>query len=332
MKRFLAVALAAALLLLCACGGERQRTVYPLTVNGTPLDGEVFTFFLDKAVNAIPDGSQEEQINYATQLCIRYVAVNSTFAGAGLTLTAAEKKEADEETNVQWNLYERYYESIGVSRQTFSKLRRSDLWQEKLRQAYFGEGGTDEVPAEQLRAFLETRYVAFRVIRIPKKVLDANGTETDRDEAQQTALNEKIAAGLSAINETGTGIESVFATFVSDRKGDREEYSEVVTDGTDHAYPAEFVEAIRAVPVNTAAVFDFNDAYYLTYREDITEDEDIFEAYKGKCLSALTEFDLQAKIDRIGKAFTTVKDQAAMAECWNNYWNALAKNNQANHG
>ena len=326
MKRILAVLLALAVLSLCACGGKEQRAVRPLTVNGTPLDGELFTYFLDQAVNAFPDGTQEERINYAVQLCIHYVAVNSTFAGAGLALTAAEKKEADDETNVQWNLYERYYESIGVSRQTFSKVRRSDLYKEKLRQTYFGEGGTDEVPAEQLRAFLETRYVAFRVIRIPKKVLDADGNEIERDDAQKAALDEKIAAGLNAVNGNGTGIESVYATFVADRKGDREEYAEVVTDGTDHAYPAEFVEALRAVPVKTAAVFDFNDSYYLAYREDITEDEDIFEAYKDKCLAGLTERDLQIKIDRIGSAYTSVKDPSAVAECWNNYWNALAKN------
>ena len=325
MKRFFAALTALAAALLCACGAGERSVSYPVKVNSTPIDSEIFVYFLDQAVNLLPDGTQEERINYATQLCIHYVAVNSTFADAGLTLTPAEKKEADEETNVRWNLYGPYYETLGLSRQTFSKLRRSELYQEKLRQAYFGEGGSDEVPVEQLKAFLETRYVAFRVIRIPKKTLNEQGEETERDEAQQAALNEKITAGLRAVNENGTGIESVFATFVSDRKGDREEYAEVVTDGTDHAYPAEFVEALRAVPVKTAAVFDFNDAYYLAYREDIREDEDIFEAYKDKCLAGLTERDLQTKIDRIGMTYTSVSNQPAVAECWNHYWNALAK-------
>ena len=187
MKRFLAALLALAAVLLCSCGKEQERVVYPLTVNGTSLDGEIFTYFLDKAVNTLPEGTQEERVNHAVQLCIHYVAVNSTYSGAGLSLTAAEKKEADEETNVQWNLYGPYYSAIGISRQTFSKLRRSELYLEKLRQAYFGEGGSDEIPADQLRAYLDTRYVAFRVIRIPKKVLNANGEETERDAAQQAA-------------------------------------------------------------------------------------------------------------------------------------------------
>ena len=324
MKRVIAAILLLTMALLCACAGNETAS-YPLRVNGTPLDNEIFTFYLDKAVNALPEGRQEEQINYAVQLCIHYVAVNSTFAGAGLTLTPAEKKETDDETNVRWNLYESYYQAIGVSRQTFAKLRRSERCQEKLRQAYFGEGGANEVPQAQLREYLAARYVAFRTIRIPKKVLDVYGNETDRDEAQQAALDEKLSAGLRAINENHTGIESVFATFVSDRKGDREEYDEVVTDGTDHAYPTEFVEAVRAVNVNTAAIFDFDEAYYLVYREDISQDEDIFEAYKDKCLTALTESDLLAKIDEIGNAYTSVKDQPAIAECWNRYWNALAK-------
>lgn len=327
MKRVIALLLIAALTLLCACRAQDKAAPSPLTVNGTPLDGELFTYFLDEAAQALPDGTQEERINYAVQLGIYYVAVNSTFKSAGLALTGAEKKEAGDETNLQWQLYGAYYRSLGVSRQTFAKIRLNGRYLEKLRQAYFGEGGPNEVSQEQLRAYLEARYVSFRAIRIPKKVLDADGNETDRDAAQETALNEKLTAGLNAINVNGTGIESVYATFVSDRKGDREEYAEVVTDGTDHAYPAEFVQAVRAIPVNTAAILDFDDSLYLVCHEDILQDEDIFEAYKDKCLEGITEQDLRTKIDEIGRAYTSVKDQPAVAACWNDYMNAVAKQN-----
>ncbi|MBQ6117659.1 MAG: hypothetical protein IJK98_00365 [Clostridia bacterium] len=326
MKRLLpAVLLLAAVLLLVSCGNQRPAAACPLTVNGTPLDEEVFTYFLDKAAAALPEGSQEEQIGYAVQLCIHYVAVNSTFAGEGMTLSPAEKKETDEDVNTQWRLYGPYYSSLGVSRQTFAKIRRSDRYTEKLRQAYFGEGGSDEVPAQRLREYLAARYVAFRAIRLPKTVRDAYGKEAERSEAQNSALQAKISAGLSAVNDNGTGIESVFATFVSDRNGDREEYAEVVTDGSDHAWSAEFVEAVRGVPEGTAAALDYGDSYYLVYRENILADDDIYEAYKGKCLEALTENDLLARIDAIGGAYSSVKDQPALAACWNSYRNALAK-------
>ena len=329
MKRVLpAVLLLTAVLLFCSCGGKETAAVYPLTVNGTPIDGEVFTCFLDRAATALPEGTQEEQIDYAVQLCIHYVAVNSAFTGAGMSLSPAEKKETDEEVNTQWQLYGPYYTALGVSRQTFARLRRSERYTEKLRQAYFGEGGPDEVPEQRLRDFLAARYVAFRSIRLPKKTRDAYGNETDRSEAQQAALQEKIAAGLSAVNDNGTGIESVFATFVSDRNGDREEYAEVVTDGSDHAWSAEFVEAVRGIPEGTAAALDYGDAYYLVYRENILADEDIFEAYRDKCLKALTENDLLAKIETIGGAYASVKDQPVLAACWNSYRNALARTGQ----
>ena len=329
MKRvFPAVLLLAALLFSCACGGGETAVACPLTVNGTPVDGEVFTYFLDKAATALPDGAPEEQIDYAVQLCIHYVAVNSTFTGEGMSLSPAEKKETDEDVNTQWKLYGAYYTSLGVSRQTFAKLRRSERYTEKLRQAYFGEGGPEEVPAQTLREYLAARYVAFRSIRIPKKKKDAYGKEADRTEEQESALREKIAAGLAAVNDNGTGIESVFATFVSDRNGDREEYAEVVTDGSDHAWSTEFVEAVRAIPEGTAAALDYGDSYYLVYRENILADDDIYEAYKGKCLEAVTENDLLAKIDAIGGAYASVKDQPALAACWNSYHSALAKAGQ----
>ena len=329
MKRVVPLLIIGALLLLCcACGAEKETVSYPLNVNATPLDSEVFTYYLDEAFHALPSGTQEEKINYAVQLCIHYVAVNSTFAAESLSLTPAEQKETSDDTNTMWNMYGGYYKGIGVSKQTYAKIRLNGRYREKLRQAYFGEGGPQEVPAETLREYLDARYVSFRAVRIPKKTVDVYGNEKERDAAQEEALRQKLSAGLSAINENGTGIESVFATFVSDRNGDREEYSEVVTDGTDHAYSAEFVEAVRAIPAGTAAILDYEDSLYLVYREEIRDDEDIFEAYRDDCLEALTESDLLAKIDEIGKAYSSAVNQPLIAECWNNYTNAVARAGQ----
>ena len=81
--------------------------------------------------------------------------------------------------------------------------------------------------------------------------------------------------------------------------------------------------------VNTAAILDFNDSLYLVCHEDILQDEDIYEAYKEECLAGITEQDLRTKVDQIGRAYTSVKNQPAIAECWNSYWNALAKNAQS---
>lgn len=325
MKRVIP-ALLALLLLFAACGQEEETgTASPLNVNNTPLDSEIFTYYLDEAVSALPDGTQEEKINYAVQLCIHYVAVNSTFSGAPVELLPAEKKETSDDTNVLWRMYGNYYTSIGVSKQTFTKIQLNKRYIERLRQYYFGEGGAEEVPADTLREYLGTHYVAFRTVIIPKKTVDVYGNEKDRDEAQEQALREKLTAGLTAINENGTGIESVYATFVSDRNGDREQYSEVVTDGTDHAYSAEFADAVRAIDVGKAAVLDYEDALYLVYREDIQADADIFEAYRDECLAALTETDLLAKIDEIGRAYSSTVDQTRIAECWNNYMNAAAR-------
>ena len=325
MKRVIP-ALLVLLLLFAACGQvEETETASPLNVNDTPLDSEIFTYYLDEAFNALPDGTQEEKINYAVQLCIHYVAVNSTFSGAPAELLPAEQKETSDDTNVLWRMYGNYYTSIGISKQTFAKVQLNKRYTEKLREYYFGEGGAEEVPADTLREYLGAHYVAFRTVSIPKKTVDVYGNEKDRNETEEQALREKLTAGLSAINDNGTSIESVYATFVSDRNGDREQYSEVVTDGTDHAYSAEFVDAVRAIDVGKAAVLDYGDALYLVYREDIRADEDIFEAYRGECLAALTETDLLAKIDEIGRAYSSTVDQTRIAECWNSYMNAVAK-------
>ena len=324
MKRIVTVLLLLALLAGCACGRQtRQTASYPLTINATPIDSEVFTFYLDKAVNALPEGTQEERINYAVQLCIHYVAVNSAFSGAGTELTPVEKKETSDDTDVRWRTYGSYYGRLGVSKQTYAKIQLNERYVEKLRAYYFGEGGPEEIPVSALKEYLGSRYVSFRAVVIPKKTVDVYGNEKERDEAQNAALQEKLSAGLNAINNNGTGIESVFATFAADRNGDREEYREVVTDGTDHAYSQEFVDTVKAVNVGTAAVLDYGDALYLVYRENIQADEDIFETYRDECLTALSESALLAKLDEIARGYSSTVNQPVAAECWNNYWNAV---------
>ena len=330
MKRvFSAVCAAVLLFLCCSCGAQPSAEItYPLTVNSTPVDSEVFTYFLHEAVSELPQQTKDEQIYYAVQLCIQYVAVNSTFTQEGLRLSSAELSEMSTDANTRWNLFGGFYEAIGVSKQTFVKICRSGEYTEKLRQAYFGEGGTEEIAESTLRDYLAARYVAFREVRVPKKTTDKNGNEKDRTAAQEKSLREKLNAGLTAINRNGTGIESVYATFLADGKGDREEYAEVITDGTDHEYPAEFVNAVREMDMNTAAILDFSDSYYLVYREEVAGDEDIFEEYRDDCLEALTGGDLQKKIEEIGRAYSSVKDTAAVEQCWKNYTNAKAQYDQ----
>ena len=102
MKKILSLILSAVfILLLASCGAEKKE--YPLSVNGTPIDAEIFTCYLDRALHD-PDGgaTRADRITYATNMCIRYVALNSTFKQKGLTLSASDNVKCSNEANSLW--------------------------------------------------------------------------------------------------------------------------------------------------------------------------------------------------------------------------------------
>ena len=122
MKKTIALllAFAAVLFAFSACSnGEAPQ--YPLTVNGTPLEEEIFRYYLDIAFADASLSGKEARVNYATEQCIRYVAVNSAFAVRALALSPAEKAKTAERANALWNAFGAHYKNIGVSKQTFMK-------------------------------------------------------------------------------------------------------------------------------------------------------------------------------------------------------------------
>ena len=189
MKRILSALLAILILSLCACTREGGES-YPITVNGTPIDSEIFSYFLDSVWDA-PEalGTREGRTTQATYMCIRYVAVNSTFVSSGLALSDTDKVEISDNANVLWNMFGEYYEKIGVSKQTYVKIKTYEAYIEKLRTAFFDKGGADEISDDVLRGALVESYVAFKYVRTPLKNIDVYGNESAFSDEEISKLN-----------------------------------------------------------------------------------------------------------------------------------------------
>ena len=188
MKRIISILLVLLILTLSACTSSTES--YPITVNGTPIDSEIFAYFLDSVWDR-PEaqGTRDGRITEATYMCIRYVAVNSTFVTSGLTLTDADRVEISDNANVLWNMFGEYYEKIGVSKQTYVKIKTYEAYIEKLRTAFFDKGGTDEISDAVLRGTLQENFVAFKYVRTPLKNIDVYGNESALTDEEINRLN-----------------------------------------------------------------------------------------------------------------------------------------------
>ena len=310
------LAFAAVLCALTGCGGRAEKTEYPLTVNGTPLDGEIFRYYLDIAFGDAGISSKEARIRSATEQCIRYVAVNSAFASRGLALTDAQTAETSERGNALWNIFGEHYKKVGVSKQTFMKLQTSRSFTERLRRALYDTNGASPLSDDELKAYFAAAYAAFKVVRSTVYGADVYGNRVPFTEEQLAAVREKYDAAADTINR-GAGVDYAFATLISTGTVAVQQsmVTEVIAEG-DPYYPAGFYGAVRSVEEGRAAVFLFEDEIFLVYRADILADGDLFKRYRDACLVAVSEPYLQNEINTMCNGYSSVRNTSAVQSCY----------------
>lgn len=322
MKRILSVflILVTAICGLSSCKGEYTEG-YPLSVNGTPIDGEIFRYYLDDVWN-MPDsgGSKDGRITQATYKCIRYVAVNSTFTAYGLSLSDDEKSKLAEKVNSLWNMFSTHYEAIGVSKQTFLKIKTSEEYIEKLRIAFFDKGGTDEISDAVLRGILVDKYIAFRYIRVPLTQTDVYGNEAALSEAEIQKLNTVLNKALSVVTSS-YGLDNAFVTVSAEYPFAEQTFETVVAGNDDHEFPQVFYDKIKSIEEGKATAFQYDDYVYLLYRVSILSDASIFAAKRSDCLKIISEEPLQSKINIMCNSYQSVRELALVNEYYNRVGN-----------
>ncbi len=323
MKKVISVFLVFILTALCfsSCKGSETEGS-PLTVNGTPIDAEIFRYYLDTVWgDALTGGSKDGRITEATYRCIRYVAVNSTFTAYGLSLSEGEKAELSDETAALWNLYEEHYKSIGVSKENFHKIRTSEEYIEKLRLFFFDKGGTDEISDAVLRGVLSEKYVAFRYVRTPLTDTDVYGNAVPLSEDDITRLNVLYNSGVSSSNSS-YGVDSAFISISEEFPLTEQSFETLAIKEDDHRFSSLFFNKVKEISEGKASVFQYNDYVYLVYRVNILTDPVIFSEMRSECLVDISEEPLQSKINIMCNAYQSVRDPGLVSE----YYTKVANN------
>ena len=309
MKKILSSLLCIIILLLSACTAA-DTAEYPVTVNGTPIDSEIFAYFLDSVWDK-PEaqGSRDGRITEATYMCIRYVAVNSTFVSSGLTLSDADKVAISDNANVLWNMFGEYYEKIGVSKQTYVKIKTYEAYIEKLRTAFFDKGGTDEISDAVLRGALQESYVAFKYVRTPLKNIDVYGNVTPLNDSEIASLNTVYNKAASSV-ASSYGIDKAYEEIVKEFPLSERTYETEVIDRNDHEFPAIFFDTVKAQGEGTVRIFQYGEDVYLVYKINILTEPLIFADLRDECLKIVSEQPLQSKINVMCNAYQSVRDTA----------------------
>lgn len=315
IRRGLAALLAAVLVLLTltACGQSEEGA--PLTVNGTPVNGEIFRYYYDIACADPSFVTRDARVQAATESCIRYVAVNSTFRAWGLALTGAEKAACAEHANALWGAFSAHYKRIGVSKETFLKLRLSGTYIEDMRYALFDRGGMKPLPDELLKSYFEQNYVAVKMVRCNLYDTDLYGNHIEYPQDVLQAILERYNYAVEQIN-AGVALDFMYASLISEGNEEVRQAlkTEIVPRDTD-VYPAGFFDFAMGLTNGKAAIMDFEDYLFLVYKVDILSDDSFFEENRDACLLAVSEPYLQSEINVMCNRYSSMRDSTAVEAC-----------------
>lgn len=315
MKRAAALILLLTALLSLSCCAGGKSTEAPVTVGGVKVDAEIFRYFLNEIWDDPQYQTKSARIDRAARLCVRYVAVNSAFRDAGLSLSAGEKVSTNETSNALWQKFGAYYTALGISKQTFLKVRLSGEYEENLREAYFGAGAPEEISEPVLRGYLREYFYAFKMISAPLKTSDVYGNERVLNQAEKAALELKYSNAAADLNN-GLSYENVTRLLCDTMEASLNAQTAIVVNDDNREFSPEFCQSVKTVTEGSAGLFEDADNIYLIYRLDILADENIFRDFRPQCLKMASERPFEEKINQLCAVFSPKMKAELTEKCY----------------
>lgn len=256
-----------------------------ITVGSVEVDKEIYTYYLDSAV-ASSENSPDSvaAMEEAAENCVRYIAVNTVFAEMNLSLTDSKKSEVSQTVNELWRLYGNYYEKIGVSKQTLTKVYESKAYENAIFLAYYNTDGLTPVPEETVQKYFSDNYVIIKSINGYLTDVDENGNTIpmDAESRQKTIVSFE---GLAAKINGGSTIDDVYAEY-ADQIGAT--IQPVVVNKDSSLYPKGFFDSVKAIEENKAKVLVIEDYIFAVQRLASDSDSNIYyQLNRENCLLKL---------------------------------------------
>lgn len=299
-----------------------------LTINeDTKLDTELFTYFLNEAYYGNNSMTDDECIEYATSECLKYTAVNTQFAKTGRKLTLDEKSEISKEVNSLWRYYGEYFSEIGVSKDTYFKIKQYEVCKKNLQFALYDTNGTNPINEEYIKQYFTTDYVGIKYFYqelydvIPESELAAMSSEdraayASKQQAAIARYNE-ISSIANYVNSGVYNIDEAFMAVTGQVSADIS-VSATVVGRNDTSFSAEFIDAVFRQPVGSAFIITNADNSYLYFiqRIDLLDKEyDFYSRYRDICLTEVSESYFINEINSWVQSYSAVRRLSAAKSC-----------------
>ncbi len=299
MKRIISVLLTALILLsVTACTSVKTTA---LIISGTEIDGEVFTYYLDKIVSrpmdyGLTENPEKEQLKQAViNECKKYIAVNTIFRDKKLSLSTAEKVEISQNVNNFWLRFENHYDEIGVSKQTLTRIMTADAYEEAIFTATYDKGTDDAVAEKQLKDYFYSNYVSFRTVCAYFTAPDGSVmSQADRIALVESfrAFASTAAVEADALSETVSAAGYTLSDSIILKKN---------SDG----YPVGFFEKVYAQSDGTVQILEYDECVFAVMKENLeAKGESVYANYRTSCINDLYSGASEDEIEKYMETLT----------------------------
>ncbi|MBQ8182428.1 MAG: hypothetical protein IJ025_00820 [Clostridia bacterium] len=282
-----------------------------LTINGTKIGNDVFTYFLDCAVTEM--GVQtpyESLVNKATALAGTYYKTNSLAHTYNISLTTAQKAAVSEKVNAYWGIYGNYYTNIGVTKETLTKVFTADSYRDALLLHYYGEGGIEEIPVSRLYANFKSNYIVFQAITGYFTEIDTAGNTIRLNKNDTETLVLKFQ-NMSAMVNAGEQTMEEAADYLTESGYPGSVQTVVLHKDDTSSYPEGFFTKVQSIDTRYAAIIASNDYIFLVLKGDADVNSSFFTDKKTDIIKALVGDSIDTTIENAYQLETKISHSTA---------------------
>lgn len=282
----------------CACAKNRT---YALDVAGAEISQEVYACFMDTVVlnpekfglSATPD---EKAVKAKTEaLCKDYVAVNTIINDLGIPLGDAEKAAVASTVIGLWKLFSTHYESLGITKQTLTKIETNKAAKDTLLLYYYDKDGSRAVGEDEIRAYFSENYISFRSINGYLTKTDESGNTVKLTDEEAQALMSKLQSLAVGIGD-GESFEDASKEFAEKQGITAGSTGFKLLEKKDNSYPSGFFEQVAQLTTGEPGIIAIDNYLFLVIKREVSlSEEDYFNSRK-ECLKALRGAELEQMI------------------------------------
>ena len=293
MKKIFAALLAVLIIFsFCSCTAEKKSV---LAISGTEINNEIFTYYADKVIQRPADyGLNENPVDSdvktaAINECKKYLAANTKFRDAGITLSSSQKTDIAQRVNDFWIRFENHYKEIGVSKQTLTKIFTSDTYADALFTETYDKGTDNAAAEKKIQDYFYNNFICFRTVC-------AYFTASDGVTPLTQAEKNDLLAAFDGYAKNAGEIES-FAETVN-AAGYPLSNTILLKKGSD-GYPDGFYEKVYAQTDNTVQVIVYDECVFAVIKENLkSKGEGLYANYRTSCISDLYSAQSDAETEK----------------------------------